>query len=39
MQNSTKFYIKKLSSKFYEDYPQKIYEEILSKKDRHIHVL
>lgn len=34
MQNSTKFYIKKLSSKFYEDYPQKIYEEILSKKDR-----
>lgn len=34
MSTSTKFYIKKLSKKFYQRYSPKIYEEILSKEDR-----
>lgn len=34
MNISNEFYIKKLSKKFYQRYPQKIYTEILSKEDR-----
>ena len=34
MNTSIEFYIKKLSKKFYQRYPSKMYEEILSKEDR-----
>ena len=34
MNTSIEFYIKKLSKKFHQRYPSKMYEEILSKEDR-----
>ena len=34
MNTSIEFCIKKLSKKFYQRYPSKMYEEILSKEDR-----